>query len=98
MRGTEAKPPGYIVDPMLKWEDTMSSLAGKRSDCTDALLRLHMMLNEFPWLRPRLEPLIELQESIRDGIEETMNKAYQYWNGRFWEPLRELGFNDPEPG
>jgi len=82
---------------MLEWENTMSSLAGKWTDCLLVLDHLHQMFEEYPWLRIRHEPAIGYMIGIRDGIEETMKQAFVFWNGNFMERLQEMGFENPDP-
>ena len=94
---SEQQLPDSLTVPMLKWEDTMSFLAGKHSDCGVVLLRIQQTLDDFPWLWAKLGPAIGEIQGIRDGIEQTMKAAYKYWNGSFWQELHKLGFDDPEP-
>jgi hypothetical protein len=91
------KPPESLTEPMLRWEDTMSPLAGKYSDCLLVLDHLWQMFEEYPWLEARHKPAVEYMEGIRDGIEETLERVFVFWNGNFWERLHEMGFEDPDP-
>lgn len=97
MEGKKEQPPESLTVPMLQWEETMSPLAGKWDDCGLVLLHLQQMLEEYPWQEPRLRLIIEWQEGIRDGIEETLKRAFSFWNGDFWERMQNMGFEDPEP-
>jgi hypothetical protein len=81
---------------MLKWENVMAPLAGTYSDCTLVLHRLQRVLDEFPWLAPRLRPAIEETQDIRAGIEETLKGAFHFWNGNYRKPLKRSGFDNPE--
>lgn len=93
----DGTPPKYIVLPMLEWEDAMSPLAGRWSDCEAVLFRIQKALERAPWLESLLGPTIPLMQGIRDGMGETLDRAFDYWDSSFWKPLHELGFDDPEP-
>jgi hypothetical protein len=93
----EKRPPENLTVPMLQWEETMSPLAGKYDDCRLVLLHLRQMLEEHPWLAVKHGVTVEYMEGIRDGVEETLRRAFAFWNGNFMEPLQEMGFENPDP-
>ena len=97
MARRKEQPPENLTVPMLQWEETMAPLAGKWLDAGLVLLHLQQILEECPWLEPRLKLVIRYQVDIRDGIEETMKRVFSFWNGDFWEPLHNMGFDDPDP-